>query len=495
MIKELKKEFVVNSKCNDKNCAKCLLINCKDDNCPVGVMEKKKIFVCNKKIGSNFMKKFLILILFVLVISGCSIKQEKSLGDVRKNSISKNQQKTENQAKILSGEVLKFDSKDYKLYYIAPINNGLAMHYSADKLNLGTISELIINQYGNKISAKDLAGGIIKESEGRGAKLFSPFTAPDSQKREAHYIASREVDEYNENLATNYLMKVFEDSGSTYSIIYSQKIEGKDKKDMQNISEQWFLDNLIKYNGALEQVDLLNNISFYDKNKEILKSLSKSNKFQFLKWDNKVIKEENKNAGVVIEYPQFIGGTEISNLNELIKGIVDKILADDRSLVKSWLDNNTNGCSKDSKGYEYECSVLLAIRYEVSPIINDIVSIKMIFSDFTGGGNGNHDRVIIINYDLKNDQNLIVDSLFCNKDYISKLAPIVKADVYGQIETEYPDQIIEEEAIVSSNYENIGMGEFGINIYFQPYVLTSGSYGIVEAFIPYSDLVGDVCLP
>lgn len=44
MIKGFKKEFGVNCKCNDENCAKCLLVNCKDENCLVHTIERKENF-------------------------------------------------------------------------------------------------------------------------------------------------------------------------------------------------------------------------------------------------------------------------------------------------------------------------------------------------------------------------------------------------------------------------------------------------------------------
>lgn len=41
-IEALKNKLGVECKCNDENCGKCLIINCKDDNCPVHTLELKK---------------------------------------------------------------------------------------------------------------------------------------------------------------------------------------------------------------------------------------------------------------------------------------------------------------------------------------------------------------------------------------------------------------------------------------------------------------------
>lgn len=40
-IEALKIELGVACKCNEPNCSKCLIANCKDDNCPVHTMEHK----------------------------------------------------------------------------------------------------------------------------------------------------------------------------------------------------------------------------------------------------------------------------------------------------------------------------------------------------------------------------------------------------------------------------------------------------------------------
>ncbi len=40
-IEKLKKELGVACQCNDPTCSKCLMVNCKDDNCPVHTMSSK----------------------------------------------------------------------------------------------------------------------------------------------------------------------------------------------------------------------------------------------------------------------------------------------------------------------------------------------------------------------------------------------------------------------------------------------------------------------
>ena len=152
------------------------------------------------------MKKLFLLLFLIVLASGCTLGK-KPIQNIRQDKSIGTQEQTEN----TSSSIIKFVDNNFSLYYIEEINHGLAMYYSPNEENFKSKSKLIINQYGKKIKAKDLADGVITESEGRGATLYSPFTAPDSKKREAYYIAFREfIDERDENPTTDYLMKVFE---------------------------------------------------------------------------------------------------------------------------------------------------------------------------------------------------------------------------------------------------------------------------------------------
>ncbi|KKR21576.1 MAG: hypothetical protein UT48_C0006G0028 [Parcubacteria group bacterium GW2011_GWE2_39_37] len=43
-IEQIKKDLGVKCTCNDEHCAKCLLVNCKDENCTVHTNERKENF-------------------------------------------------------------------------------------------------------------------------------------------------------------------------------------------------------------------------------------------------------------------------------------------------------------------------------------------------------------------------------------------------------------------------------------------------------------------
>ncbi len=42
-LEKIKKELGVICECNDPTCSKCLMVNCKDDNCPVHSLRLKEL--------------------------------------------------------------------------------------------------------------------------------------------------------------------------------------------------------------------------------------------------------------------------------------------------------------------------------------------------------------------------------------------------------------------------------------------------------------------
>lgn len=218
-----------------------------------------------------------------------------------------------------------------------------------------------------------------------------------------------------------------------------------------------------------------------------------------LKWFTAKIEEDNKYAGIDIEYPQFIGGEEVEKLNEYIKETVLNVLRADRDQVKEWIINKEEECERDTyNGTLTSCRVQLFSEYRVASIINDIVSLELVLTDFTGGGNGNHSRSYGINWDLKNNRLLDNKDLFCYKEYPNELASIVYENLNkynAPIDKKYLPYITEyelDETIQSSEFEVL-LGYQGLSIVFQPYVILSGSAGFVRAPIPYYDLEGKIC--
>jgi len=243
---------------------------------------------------------------------------------------------------------------------------------------------------------------------------------------------------------------------------------------------------------------------------------AKSNQYSSLKWQTEKIQEKNRNADINIEYPKFIGGQEVALLNEHVSGIVFKELSEDRALVQDWIKNGKSWIGLDGIkqydtdptachfliDYDYECSVNLNAEYKVYSIVNDIVSMEIIFTDFTGGGNGSHDYSVIVNYDLKTNRELKVSELFCDTNYPAKLALLVRANLYEEFKLaiatvgSMEKQIIDEGTEpIAENYSKILLGYNDLTIVFNPYVVASGGAGVVRVFLPYSDIVNIICLP
>lgn len=241
--------------------------------------------------------------------------------------------------------------------------------------------------------------------------------------------------------------------------------------------------------------------------------IATSNLFGSLRYQTISIKESNNHASIDIEYPQVIGGDEIENLNKYIKNRVLDKLSEDRERVKQWMSGNARDPSvcSDADDFQWECAVSLKSTYRVASIINDIVSMEIIFTDWTGGGNGNHDEPVIINYDLKNDRVLNTSDLFCNKDYVKNLSPNAYYEIYRQIlmargatkeeaVQEARDRFDywkanEEPAEPESFLKNILLGYSGVAIVYPPYQITGGAVGIVRIPLPYYLIRGDICLP
>ncbi len=457
---------------------------------------------------NNSLKLF-ILILLAIFIGGCSAKPV-AVNNIKSDSHTEERlapDKLQNNSGI--EDTIKLADNDFQLYHVQPITYGLAMHYSVDDNYFDPKSELIINQYGNEISAKDLADNILQQIKDADEKVFLPFVAPDSQGRSSYIITSRDVVTDSERAtAYAYLSKVFEDNGSTYSIIYRQKIESKNKEEAEEAVDQWLLDNSKRYYEAFDEVDLSKNILFYSKNKELASGFSKSNKYSLLKWKTEKIQEKNAHTRIDIEYPKFIGDWRVAKLNNLIKEDILNIIAEDRAEVNDLMSGKSGvEIVEDCRGplldspddYYPSCSIILTSRFEVHSVINDIVSIKIVFTDFTGGGAGNHDMALIINYNLKTNKVLEPNELFCRDGYINKLASIIKPDLYKILSLEYNKKFNEawiDDGVNNAEYYNyILIDNFGLIINFPSYTVASGVAGIVPAFVPYSSISDLVCLP
>jgi len=459
----------------------------------------------------NPIKNIFVIILLAIIITLTSIFINQLLKSSRNNLQSKNKANNSDQAITVRPTIygqysIKFSDINFNLNFVGTINDGLAMYYVPKGENVESKSQLIINQYGNKILAKDLSNGIVNQSKENEEELLLPFTAPDKQKRESYYITTKTAGDYYGKNTTVSIIKVFEDNGSTYSIIYQQKIEGNDKVDTKNAADKWIVDNLEKIGTAIEKIDLTIPVSFYNTNKKLFDGLSKSNKYVSLKWKTETIKENNNYADIKLEYPVFIGGSEVDGLNKYIKDIIDKNLSSDKQMVAEWLKDEKMGIGigggeltdpfcVGAEEYHIYCSVNLYSNFEINSIINDIVSLELVITDYTGGGNGNHSNSITINYDLKSNKELRVNELFCNSDYANELFKLAEIDLPNQYSYLEAGAIFDSGTPKADKFKDILLNELGFVLVFQPYDITPGAAGIPKVFIPYSSANNLICLP
>lgn len=224
-----------------------------------------------------------------------------------------------------------------------------------------------------------------------------------------------------------------------------------------------------------------------------------------IKWWTAEINEDNKYASVNMEYPQFIGGDEVKKINEYIRGTVLNVLSFERDQVKTDIENKEKWCEEypgDAYGERvWTCSVQLISKYSVVSIVNNIVSLEIVITNFTGGGNGNHELSYVINWDLQNNLPLEAKDMFCDKKYPDNFALLAASGILSHENKVIPysgdgldgmkDSI--EEKFLKNEFE-ILLGYHGIFVVFQPYAIGSGADGIIKAHIPYSDLEGKICL-
>lgn len=223
--------------------------------------------------------------------------------------------------------------------------------------------------------------------------------------------------------------------------------------------------------------------------------------FSGLKWWTAKIIEETPHANINMKYPQFIGGNEVKELNKHIREIVFNVLSEDGNQVKEWITNKNEDCDVSHDKELLFCRVLLNSTYRVTSIVNNVVSIELVITDWTGGGNGNHDRIYATNWNLQ--KNLLLDKkdIFCAKEFPTGLSSLIANGVLNKWNGLDRNKFIEpsleslegdvNEELASSD---VLLGYRGLSFVFQPYALLSGAAGIVRAPIPYSYLKGKICI-
>lgn len=216
-----------------------------------------------------------------------------------------------------------------------------------------------------------------------------------------------------------------------------------------------------------------------------------------LTWYNAVIKHVEPNIDIDTSYPQFIG-QKSAKLNQYLNDLIKNLIEDHKVRLKELLDTSNGEIG-------YSTHIYLTSTYRVTGVTNGVISIEFIVTDFTGGGNGNHDYPITINWDLKSNRLLENSELFCKKDFISTLVPLVRKEIVRNFSnSKYMEQPLDP-AIISwvnsgtendtDNWQYFVLNKKGLVAVFSSYQVTSGASGIVRALIPYSDIPNLICLP
>lgn len=219
--------------------------------------------------------------------------------------------------------------------------------------------------------------------------------------------------------------------------------------------------------------------------------------FPLLTWQKYKYIENKGRVSINVDYPHFLGnknGDKVAKLNTYIENYVKKAIDDDRKLLADIIRKDPD---------TFEGTLDLSILYRLIGVTNGIVSIEMAVTDYTGGGNGNHSEPVTINWDLKSNRLLAVDDLFCSKNYIESLVPVVRKEIISVFENS-PGILVDGVTVSwinegttpeKDNWKHFLIKKDGVIVVFPPYQVTSGSGGIVRVFIPNTSVPGLLCLP
>jgi len=366
--------------------------------------------------------------------------------------------------------------------------------YSDDILSYQPEHEITIYQYYNKISASEVFD---KELLYVARGAYNGRYLKTNQYDDSYLIILSDLN-YDSSAASLYLIKIFEKDGRTHKISYQKNVS----EDAVNIAKTWVDEDYKILVDEFKDIDAFSSIDFnyaqkiFNDSLKIKEKLSKNNIYKDVKWETKTIKEDNAHADINVEYPEFKGFYSANSLNKIITDIVLGTLENDRSMVNDWMENkdpknNYEPCGGESD-YYYECSVNLYSSFKVKSIINDVISIEIILTDYTGGGNGNHSYPKTIIYDLKNGKQLFVDDIFCGNDYLKKVKEVLRANlINGSVFDNSLGYLTDE--VLLSYLREASFNDFGLTLSFSPYIFTPGAYGIYDIFIPYTVLENNLC--
>lgn len=220
--------------------------------------------------------------------------------------------------------------------------------------------------------------------------------------------------------------------------------------------------------------------------------------YPILRWKERIIVENNPKVNIEIKYPYFLGDKYVVNLNFYIENLIRNFIKEDKKeLEKLVLDNPES----------FESSLFLFVDYRIIGVQNGVLSLELVRTDFTGGGNGNHDIPYVINWNLKTDKIFTNKELFCAENYLEQISKLsrahIKEDISDWLNNIYANEPLAYKNIISlieegtkankENFEYLIPYNNGLIVIFLPYQVFSGSRGIYRIYIPEDKITNVFC--
>jgi peptidoglycan-N-acetylglucosamine deacetylase len=128
----------------------------------------------------------------------------------------------------------------------------------------------------------------------------------------------------------------------------------------------------------------------------------------------------------------------------------------------------------------------LDIASEEMAYSDDIISVVMTVSDYTGGAHGNV-FYKTFTFDLSTEKQLTLNDLFTAPDPLPTLFPLVSQELQNQMDG-YADLTWIEDGtgLNIDNYQNFAVGEDELIFFFPPYQVAPYAAGSFQVRIPFS---------
>ena len=429
------------------------------------------------------------------IVSSSTIEADRSNKKDEVETVEEREKKLEIVTQVFGNHIINFAGQVLKLSHFSNQDgDALVTYYSSDILDYSAENQVVIYQYGNKMAVSNLLEKeLLDEVQyGYDSQLMRIVKRDD-----VYFIAYSDHDD-DYTYANLNLVKIFEKDGGTYKIQYEKEVH----KDALEKSHSWVDKEYLELIDYFKDVDLSYSQEVLNDSLKIKNDLSKNNLYNNVKWETKAIKENNAYANINLEYPEFKGFASANKLNKIINNLLLGTLEADRKSMEDWKKDEKNSYTDDEgnvisdcygdQDYFYSCSVNLHSSFKVKSIINDVISIEIILTDYTGGGNGNHSYPKTIIYDLKNGKQLFIDDIFCGNDYLKKVKEVLRANLINGSVFDNSLGYLTDEVLLSYLRET-SFNDFGLTLSFSPYIFTPGAYGIYDIFIPYTVLENNLC--